>query len=170
MYKRQIISGTFKKVYLSLEDRRDFIANVIYTNCIPTEVSRKKTVSVRFTSTDLDAPTEQFDLSNCCSDVNHAIKYAKYEIARRKHSTHDISFDTSLVTTTLIPTDVIKIQLQRENSVGDDRTEINFYQITSITYDNEGMSTIQASHFPVNNSNIAEISNEITSGTFTVLQ
>ena len=165
-----IISGTLKKVYLSLEDRRDFIANVIYTNCIPTEVSRKKTVSVRFTSTDLDSPTEQFDLSNCCSDVNHAIKYAKYELARRKHSTHDISFDTSLVTTTLIPTDIIKIQLQRENSVGDNRTEIDFYQITSITYDNEGMSTIQASHFPVNNSNIAEISNEITSGTFTVLQ
>ena len=165
-----IIQGSFRKIYINVEDRRNFIANIIYTNCIPTEVSRKKTVTVRFTSTDLDSPTEQFDLSECCADVDHAILYSKYELARRKHSTHDISFDTSLVTTTLIPTDIIKIQLQRENSVGDDRTEINFYQITSITYDNEGMSTIQASHFPLNNSNISEISNEITSGTFTVLQ
>ena len=60
--------------------------------------------------------------------------------------------------------------MQRENSVGDDRTEVEYYQITSITYDNNGMSQVQATHFPLNNSNIAEISNEITSGTFTVLQ
>ena len=165
-----IIQGSFKKIYINVEDRRAFIANIIYTNCIPTEVSRKKTVTVRFTSTDLDSPTEQYDLSECCSSVDHAIKYAKYELARRKHSTHDISFNTSLLTTSLIPTNIIKLQLQRENSVGDNRTEINYYQITSITYDNNGMSQVQASHFPLNNSNIAEISNEISSGTFTVLQ
>ena len=165
-----IISGTFKKIYLNVEDRRAFIANVIYTNCIPTEVSRKKTVSVRFTSSPLDSPTEQFDLSECCSDVNHAILYTKYELARRKHCTHNISFSTPLLTTSVIPTNIIKIQLKRENSVGDDRTEVNYYQITSITYDNEGLSNIQASHFPLNSNNIAEISNEITNGTFTVLQ
>ncbi len=165
-----IIPGSFKKIYLNVEDRREFISNVIYTDCIPTAVSRRKTVSVRFTSSALDSPTEQFDLSECCSDVNHAILYAKYELARRKHSTHNISFSTPLLTTSVIPTNIIKLQLQRENSVGDDRTEINYYQITSITYDNDGLSNIQATHFPLNGSNVAEISNEITSGTFTVLQ
>ena len=165
-----IIQGSYKKVYLSVEDRRNFIANVIYTNCIPTEVSRRKTVSVRFTSSALDSPTEQYDLSECCSDVNHAVLYAKYELAKRKHSTHDIGFSTPLINTTLIPTSIIKVQLQRENSVGDNRTEINYYQVTSITYDNDGVSNIQASHFPLNNSNVAEISNEITTGTFTILQ
>ena len=165
-----IIPGSFKKIYLNVEDRREFISNVIYTDCIPTAVSRRKTVSVRFTSSALDSPTEQFDLSECCSDVNHAILYAKYELARRKHSTHNINFSTPLLTTSVIPTNIIKLQLQRENSVGDDRTEINYYQITSITYDNDGLSNIQATHFPLNGSNVAEISNEITSGTFTVLQ
>jgi len=165
-----IIQGSFKKIYLRVEDRREFISNVIYTDCTPTEVSRKKTVSVRFTSSALDSPTEQFDLSECCSDVNHAILYAKYELARRKHSTHDISFSTTLITTSLIPTNIIKIQLQRENSVGDDRTEINYYQVTSITYDNDGLSNIQASHFPLDSNDKSEISLEITTGTFTVLQ
>lgn len=165
-----IIQGSFKKIYLKVEDRRQFISNVIYTDCTPIEVSRKKTVSVRFTSSALDSPTEQFDMSDCCSDVNHAILYAKYELSRRKHSTHNISFSTPLLTTTVIPTNIIKLQLQRENSVGDDRTEINYYQVTSITYDNDGLSNIQASHFPLDSNDKSEISLEITTGTFTVLQ
>jgi len=165
-----IIQGTFKKSYLVLEERRDFIANCIYTECIPTEIARRKTVSVKFSTTTLDSPTEQFDMSDFCADVNHAILYAKYELSRRKHTTHNIAFSTALLTTTLIPTNIIKLQLQRKNSVGDDRTEIEYYQVSSITYDNDGVSNIEAAHFPLNNSNIAEISNEISTGSFTVLQ
>jgi len=165
-----IIQGTFKKGYLSVEERRDFIANCIYTECVPTAVARRKTVSVRFSSTALDAPTEQFDMSDFCADVNHAILYAKYELARRKHSTHNISFSTPLLTTTLIPTNIIKLQLQRKNSIGDDRTEIEYYQVTSITYDNDGISNIEAVHFPLDTNDKSEISLEVTAGTFTVLQ
>ena len=66
----------FKKGYLSVEERRDFIVNCIYTDCIPTAVARRKTVSVRFSSSALDSPTEQFDMSDFCADVNHAILYA----------------------------------------------------------------------------------------------
>jgi len=109
-------------------------------------------------------------MSDFCTDVNHAILYAKYELSRRKHTTHNIAFSTALLTTTLIPTNIIKLQLQRKNSVGDDRTEIEYYQVNSITYDNDGVSNIEAAHFPLNNSNIAEISNEISTGSFTVLQ
>lgn len=133
-------------------------------------MARRKTVSVKLATTDLDAPTEQFDMSDCCEDVNHAILYAKYHLARRKHSTHSISFATTLLTTSVIPTNIIKVQLQRKNSVGDDRTEIEYYQITDITYDNNGISNVEAVHFPLNNSNISLISNEITTGSFTVLQ
>ena len=165
-----IIQGSFNKGYLSVEDRREFIANCIYTECIPTEVARRKTVSVRFSTSALDAPTEQFDMSDFCADVNHAILYAKYELARRKHSTHVINFSTPLLTTTLIPTNIIKLQLQRKNSVGDDRTEIEYYQVSSITYDDDGVSNIEAAHFPLDTNNKSEISLEITTGTFTVLQ
>ena len=165
-----IIQGSFTKQYLSVEERREFIANCIYTECVPTAIARRKTVSVRFSSSALDAPTEQFDMSDCCADVNHAILYAKYELARRKHSTHNISFSTTLLTTTLIPTNIIKLQLQRKNSVGDDRTEIEYYQVSSITYDNDGVSNIEAAHFPLDSNDKSEISLELTTGTFTVLQ
>ena len=165
-----IIQGSFKKNYLSVEERREFIANCIYTECLPTAVARRKTVSVRFTSTALDSPTEQFDMSDFCADVNHAILYAKYELSRRKHSTHNISFSTPLLTTTLIPTNIIKLQLQRKNSAGDDRTEIEYYQVSTITYDNDGVSNIEAAHFPLDSNDKSEISLGLTTGTFTVLQ
>lgn len=165
-----IIQGSFKKAYLSVEERKDFIVNSIYTECIPTEVSRSKTVSVRFSTSPLDSPTEQFDMSDFCTDVNHAILYSKYELARRKHSTHNISFSTPLITTTLIPTNIIKLEIQRKNSVGDDRVEIEYYQISSITYDNDGISNIEATHFPLDTNNKSKISLEILSNNFTILQ
>lgn len=165
-----IIQGSFSKQYLSVEEKRNFIVNCIYTNCIPTEVARRKTVSVKFTTTDLDAPTEQFDMSDFCTDATHAILYAKYELSNRKHSTHTISFSTPLITSGLIPTNIIKLQIQRNNSVGDNRTEIEYYQIVSITYDPNGISNIEATHFPLNNSNVSEITNEIFTGSYTVLQ
>ena len=165
-----ILQGTLKKNYLSVEERRDFIANCIYTECIPTEIARRKTVSVRFNTSSLDSPTEQFDMSDFCSDVNHAILYAKYELARRKFTTHNISFSTTLLTTSLIPTNIIKLQLQRKNSVGDDRTEIEYYQVSSITYDNDGVSNIEAAHFPLDSNSKSLISLELTSNNFTILQ
>ena len=165
-----IIQGSFKKNYFSVEEKREFIANCIYTECIPTAVARRKTVSVKFTNTAIDSPTEQFDMSDFCADVNHAILYAKYELSRRKHTTHNISFSTPLLTTSIIPTNIIKLQLQRQNSVGDNRTEIEYYQILSITYDNDGVSNVEASHFPLDSNDKSEISLEITSGSFTILQ
>ena len=165
-----ILQGTFKKNYLSVEERREFIANCIYTECIPTEIARRKTVSIRFNTSSLDSPTEQFDMSDFCSDVNHAILYAKYELARRKFTTHNISFSTTLLTTSLIPTNIIKLQLQRKNSVGDDRTEIEYYQVSSITYDNDGVSNIEAAHFPLDSNSKSLISLELTSNNFTILQ
>ena len=165
-----IIQESFQKTFLSVEEKRNFIANCIYNECSPSEITKQKTVTVRFSTTTNDAPTEQFDMSDFCVNVNHAILYAKFELSRRKHSTHSISFSSPLITTSLIPTNIIKVELQRKNSVGDDRTETNYYQVDSITYDNDGVSNIDATHFPLNNSNVSEITNEMLTGSFSILQ
>tara|TARA_R100000005_G_C4812214_1_gene98015 strand:- start:147 stop:506 length:360 start_codon:yes stop_codon:yes gene_type:complete len=116
-----------------------------------------------------DVPVEQIDMTDCCTSEAHADLYAKYLLAKRKHSTHSISFKTPLLTTSLTVNDVIKIQRQRKNSVGDDRTEIEHYQITSMRHQTEGVTVISATHFPLDASNISEISNEVLSGSFTVI-
>ena len=165
-----IVPGTFDKGYLSVEERRDCIASVVYRRSIPSEIGARRTVTVRYPTTAIDAPTEQWDCSDFVTDPEHAVKVAKLQLAKRKYSTHNISFATPLLTTALLPCDVIKVQRQRKSSAGDDRTEIDHYQVVSVTHSDAGLSEIVASHFPLNGSSISTISNEVVNGTFTILK
>jgi hypothetical protein len=165
----EILPGSFSKLFRAVSDRQDFIAVMLYREANPSEIGIQRTKQVAFTTTALDAPVEQFDMTDFCASADHAAIYAKYELSKRKFSTHSISFQTALITTGLKPTDVIKIQRQRITSRGDNRTEIEWYQITGISYGTDGGSTIEAEHFPVSGSDIAEISNSIVNGSFRVL-
>jgi hypothetical protein len=165
----EILPGSFSKSFRAVSDRQDFIAVMLYREANPSEIGIQRTKQVAFTATALDAPVEQFDMTDFCTSADHAAIYAKYELSKRKFSTHSISFQTALITTGLKPTDVIKIQRQRISSRGDNRTEIEWYQITGISYGTDGGSTIEAEHFPVSGSDIAEISNSIVNGSFRVL-
>jgi hypothetical protein len=129
----------------------------------------QKTVEVAFDDTAIDAPQEQFDMTDFCTDPNHAAIYGKYQLARRKHISHSISFDTALVLTDMRPTQIIKVERQRISSKGDDRLEVDFYQITSISFNNDGTSAVEAEHFPLTSENVAVISDEVVNGTFRVL-
>jgi hypothetical protein len=165
----EILPGSFSKSFRTVSDRQDFIAVMLYREANPSAIGIQRTKQVAYTTTALDAPVEQFDMTDFCTSADHAAIYAKYELAKRKFSTHSISFQTALITTGLKPTDIIKIQRQRISSRGDNRTEIEWYQITGITYGTDGGSTIEAEHFPVSGSDIAEISNSIVNGSFRVL-
>jgi hypothetical protein len=164
-----ILPGSFGKAYKPVADRQDFIAVMLWRESDPSQVGIQRTVQVAYATTSRDAPVQQFDLTNFCCDPNHATIYGKYELARRKHSTHTISFQTSLVVTDLKPTDVIKLERQRISSKGDNRAEVDWYQITSISYVSDGTSEINAEHFPVDGSDIAVISDEVLNGSFRVL-
>jgi hypothetical protein len=165
----EILPGSFNKSFYAVSERQDFIATMLWRESNPNEIGIQRTKQVSFTTTALDAPIEQFDMTDFCVTAEHAVMYAKYELAKRKFSTHSISFQTALITTGLKPTDIIKIQRQRISSQGDNRTEIEWYQVTGISYGTDGGSTIEAEHFPVSSSDIAEISNSIINGSFRVL-
>lgn len=163
-----ILPGSFSKTYIDADDRREINISLVWREVTPFEVGIQRTTTIRFVTTANDAPTEQFDLTDFCATQAHAEIFGKYELAKRRHSTHTISFATPLITSGLIPTNVIRITRQRKNNVGDDRTETNWYQITSIRHSSDGVSTVEAMHFPVDGSSIAEISDEIVNGTFEV--
>jgi len=164
-----ILPGTFTKSFRQAEERRPFVAVLLYRENNPSEVGIQRTVEVAFNNTPIDAPQEQFDMTDFCADANHAAIYGKYQLARRKHITHSISFDTALVLTDMKPTQIIKIERQRISSVGDNRAEVDFYQITDIAYNTDGSSTVEAEHFPLDSNDVAVISDEIVNGSFRVL-
>jgi hypothetical protein len=80
-----------------------------------------------------------------------------------------VSFSTALLTTSLVPTQIIKVERQRINSRGDNRTETEWYQVTNVKHTSSGITAIAAAQFPVNGSDIALISNEVVNGTFEVI-
>ena len=142
---------------------------MLYRSNDPTEIGKQQTVEVRYQGVSLNAAVSQFDMTSFCSNQDHAILYAKHFLARRRHSTHAISFAIPLSTAGLKPTDVFKLERQRINSAGDDRTETEWYQITAISHSTDGTSGIEASRFPVNNNDIAIISNQIVNATFSIV-
>jgi len=164
-----IIPGSFGKEYDPADSRRDIQVSIAFREVKKQRIGLQKTRTVRFSTVANDAPVEQIDMTDCCTSEAHADLYAKYQLAKRKHSTHAISFDTPLLTTSLTINDVIKVQRQRINSIGDDRTETEHYQVTSISHSLDGISKISADHFPLSASNISKISNEILAGNFTTI-
>jgi hypothetical protein len=165
----EILPGSFGKTYISAADKSDVNCVLLYRQNEPDAIGTQQTVQVRYSGVSLDAPTEQFDMTDFCSNRNHAIIYAKHYLARRRYTAHIIDFETTLDTTGLIPTDIIKIERQRISSAGDNRTETEYYQITSIDHNTDGTTSIEAAQFPVNSSSVPIISNEVVNGTFTVV-
>jgi hypothetical protein len=164
-----ILPGTFQKQYDPADSRRDIQISVAFREVKKERVGLQKTRTVRFSTVANDIPVEQIDMTDCCTSSAHADLYAKYELAKRKHSTHSITFETPLVTSSLSILDVIKVQRQRITSVGDDRTEVDYYQITAIGHESDGTTSISAIHFPLNSSNVSEICDEILNGSFTTI-
>lgn len=164
-----ILPGSFQKKYFSSEDRRSISVSVLWRDADPATVSKQQTTVIRYPETASDAPTVQFDMTDFCCTQAHAVKYAKYELARRRYSTHSISFATQLGNLTGYDvTDIIKVERQRINSRGDNRTEIEYYQITKLSHTGEGATLVEAAQFPLNASDIYTINNEIVNGTFTI--
>jgi hypothetical protein len=165
----EILPGSFGKTYVSAADKADVNCVMLYRQNDPDAIGTQQTVQVRYSGVSLDAPTEQFDMTDFCSNRDHAIIYAKHYLARRKYAVHAVNFSIPLDTTGLIPTDIIKIERQRISSAGDNRTETEYYQITSIDHNTDGTTSIEASQFPVNGSIVPIISNEVVNGSFTVI-
>lgn len=164
-----ILPGSFQKEYIDADERRPVNVSLTWREADPVVIGIQRTTTVRYPGTDNNAPTQQFDMTDFCTSAAHATVYGKYELARRKFSTHMISFNTPLLTTSLLPTQIIKIERQRVNSRGDDRQEIEWYQVTDVKHNSAGVTTISAAQFPVDGSDIAKISDEVVNGTFEVI-
>ena len=164
-----ILPGSYSKVYFNLDERRNVRISLLWREADPLIIGLQRTTSIRYDTAPTDAPIIQFDMTDFCASATHATIYGKYELARRKYSTHSITLQTPLLPDALKPTDIIKVERQRVNSAGNNRTEIDHYQVTDIKHETYGITTITAEHFPLNASNISIISDEILNGLFEVM-
>jgi hypothetical protein len=167
-----ITEGTYAVDYIPLSERKPFEAVVLWRDQTPysgIDLPVTTTLKVRYASDTGTLPQEQYDMSDFCVTSAHATLAAKYFLARRKRTTHNISFSTDIFTTLgLQPGDLIAVELDRVTSDGTSRTETNHYLIDTLTRRMDGTASITAEHFPLS-SGASVIAADIVSGSFTVV-
>lgn len=168
-----IIAGSYQKTYTSIDDRRPFRIVVTFKKTSQYFVEVATTVKVRYLDYAADVPEESYDMSDFCTNDIHAALYAKYVLATRRYSTHRVSFQTAQSPNNLAapfkPLDLIAVSIKREDSTGTNRTETNHYLIESLELDSTtGITSVTATHFPLNGSGVSIISASIENPNFDV--
>lgn len=168
-----ITNDSLERTYIDLADRKPYCAVLLWRDQKSTEPGRVRTVEIRYTNTAPAGPFEQYDMSEFCTSEAHAQKIGKYLLAKRKHTTHTISFRTnplggSPASSLLQPGDIIKVRESRVNSVGSTATEENYYQIDSISEDLSGDIAVQATHFPTLSTGASAVTYDVVTGSYDI--
>lgn len=166
-----IIAGSYQKTYTSADERRPFRAVVTYKRTSKYFVEVPTTLKIRYTDYATGIPEESYDMSEFCTGDIHARQYARYVLATRRYSTHRISFQTVQNPNNALvpysPLDLIAVSIKREDSTGTDRTETEHYLIESLEMDSTtGITTVSATHFPLNESGVSIIAASISNPNF----
>ena len=104
-----ILEDSFKLEYIESEERRIFKALVRYREEKENQLPIEKTVSIRRSEGTDILPEETFDLTDCCTTKEHAIKVGKYFLALRHYVKHTCSFKTTPHGLDLAPGDYIRV-------------------------------------------------------------
>jgi hypothetical protein len=168
-----IVEGTYAVDYIPLSERKPFEAVMLWRDQADAGLGIDQpfttSLKVRYAADTGVLPQEQYDMTDFCVTSAHATLAAKYFLAKRKRTTHSVSFSTDIFTTLgLQPGDLIAIELDRVTSDGTSRTETNHYLIDTLTRRMDGTASITAEHFPLS-SGASVIATDIVSGSFTVV-
>ena len=87
-----IVENSYKRDYISPRDRRPICLVMVYKDQPSTGVGQTVTVEVRYPGTALSGPWESHDLTDFCCRAEQAVYAARYILAKRRYTTHTVSF------------------------------------------------------------------------------
>ena len=166
-----ILPNTLEIDYTSLSDRLPFVAQMLWRQQLESEIGIKRTIEVQYTGTPEEGPYELHDLSEFCTNENHAVKVGAYIIARRTYPTHVIRFAArpQAHNTTVTVGDIIYVYLQRQATNYVASAHAYMYQVERIGKTLAGDVTYEAVHFPVDSQNRSLIALDVAAATGTGL-
>jgi len=166
-----ILPNTLEIDYTSLSDRLPFVAQMLWRQQLESEIGIKRTIEVQYTGTPAEGPYELHDLSEFCTNENHAVKVGAYIIARRTYPTHVIRFAArpQAHNTTVTVGDIIYVYLQRQATNYVASAHAYMYQVERIGKTLAGDITYEAVHFPVDDQNRSLIALDVAAATGTGL-
>lgn len=156
-----MVIGSYQQQFYPLSDRKFFRCVMSWRQQTADEAPVIASTIVGYTGYATAGPYEAYDLSDFCVTEAHAIKVGRYILAKRRYSTHSISFRLRPGAASREPGDIVRVTLNRISSAGDAFAFSRLYQVNSVTEAPTGEVAIEADHFPVNASGNSLIAAEI---------
>ena len=163
-----IVADTYVRSYISPIDRRPVCLVMVYRDQPIEAVGQTVTVEVRYPGTALSGPFMSHDLTEFCCRPEQAVYAARYILAKRRYTTHTVSFTLGRRAAQLKPGDIVRVDIAQETTDGDGITDSIFYQLESLQEGQGGTVAIEATHFPVDSNGVSVVAKETHAGNVTI--
>ena len=91
-----------------------------------------RTIEVRYPGTAQDGPFETHDMTDMVTDINHASIVARYILAKKRYLTHTVSCSIGRRVYSLIPGEIVSVDLALQTTDGEGVTDSLLYEIEEI--------------------------------------
>jgi len=108
-----ILEGTFSVEYIDSEERNSIQAVMRYRQGVKNQLPEEKTLVVRWNeSGSTNHKIESFDMTQYCTNRDHALLAAKFILSVRRRITHTVRFKTTPYGADLAPGQFIRVVTQ----------------------------------------------------------
>ncbi len=165
--EEHVVDGGFELSYISLEDREPVCFVVQWRQQPEADFGLVRTVQVKYANEAANGPFVNIDMSNYCTNENHAVKVGAFRLAQRKFITHHLrltvrerSYNASLVVG-----DLVRVRLRRETSEGEVEYHDKLYEINRIEKTFASTIVYDLTHFPIDTQGRSIVAREVAAAT-----
>ena len=146
-----------------MEDREPVCFNVEWRQQPESDFGLVRTVAVRYNGEAPNGPFVSIDMSNYCTNEDHAVKIGAFHLARRRYITHHLRLTVRErnYNTSLAIGDIVRVRLRRETSEGDVEYHDKVYEINRIEKGFDSVIVFDLTHFPVDSQGASIVAQEV---------
>lgn len=165
--EEHILPGGFELEYISLEDREPVCFVVQWRQQPEADFGLVRTVQVRYENEAANGPFIDLDMSNYCTNEDHAVKAGTYRLAQRKFVTHHLRLTVreQNYNVALTVGDLVRVRLRRETSEGQVEYHDKIYEINRIEKTFAASITYDLTHFPIDALGRSIVAREVDAAT-----
>ena len=165
--EQHVVEGGFEIEYISLEDREPVCFVVQWRQQPEANFALVRTVEVRYTGEAASGPFMNIDMSNYCTNENHAVKVGTFRLAQRKFITHHLRLTVreQNYNSTLVVGDLVRVRLRRETSEGAVEHHDKLYEINRIEKTFTSTITYDLTHFPIDSQGRSIVARQVAAAT-----
>lgn len=161
--EEHVVDGGFEIEYISLEDRQPVCFVIQWRQQPEANFGLVRTVEVRYTGEATSGPFIDIDMSNYCTNENHAVKVGAFRLAQRKFITHHLRLTVreQNYNSTLVVGDLVRVRLRRETDEGEVEYHDKLYEINRIEKSFSSTIVYDLTHFPIDSQGRSIIAREV---------